>query len=80
MIVRAGGGAVAQGAPTPTGGVSAGADVARRMRESGVLIKDVGRMHPMLADCLRLTVGTDEENRQMLAALRQALAAAPAAE
>src|SRR5690606_16309454 len=52
-----------------------GAAVAQRMRESGVLIKDVGRMHPTLADCLRLTVGTPEENRQMLAALRQALAA-----
>jgi histidinol-phosphate aminotransferase len=56
-----------------------GAAVAQRMRESGVLIKDVGRMHPTLANCLRLTVGTDEENRQMLAALGQALAASPAA-
>src|SRR5690606_28306401 len=56
-----------------------GAAVAQRMRDSGVLIKDVGRMHPALADCLRLTVGTAEENRQMLAALTQALAAIPAA-
>ena len=56
-----------------------GAAVAQRMRDSGVLIKDVGRMHPALADCLRLTVGTAEENRQMLAALTQALAATPAA-
>jgi len=52
---------------------SAGAFVARRMRESGVLIKDVGKMHRMLHNCLRLTVGTRQENRTMLDALRQAL-------
>jgi histidinol dehydrogenase len=57
-----------------TGGLAAGADVARRMRESGVLIKDVGKMHPMLDNCLRLTVGAPDENKRMLAALRQALA------
>jgi histidinol-phosphate aminotransferase len=43
------------------------------MREYGVLIKDVGKMHPMLHNCLRLTVGTRQENRTLLAALRQAL-------
>ncbi|MGE0797749.1 MAG: histidinol-phosphate transaminase [Lautropia sp.] len=50
--------------------------VAARMRDAGVLIKDVSRMHPLLAQCLRLTVGLPEENRRMLAALTQALAAA----
>jgi histidinol-phosphate aminotransferase len=58
-----------------TGGAPAGADVARRMRESAVLINDVGRMHPMLHNCLRLTVGAPDENRRMSDALRQALAA-----
>jgi histidinol-phosphate aminotransferase len=57
------------------GEAPAGADVARRMRESAVLIKDVGRMHPMLHNCLRLTVGAPDENRRMSDALRQALAA-----
>ncbi len=33
-------------------------------------------MHPLLADCLRLTVGTPEENAAMVAALEQSLAAA----
>jgi histidinol-phosphate aminotransferase len=47
--------------------------VAAAMRERGVLIKDVSRMHPLLADCLRLTVGTPDENAAMLAALRGAL-------
>ncbi|MFN7643952.1 MAG: histidinol-phosphate transaminase [Burkholderiales bacterium] len=48
--------------------------VAAGMRERGVLIKDVSRMHPLLADCLRLTVGTPDENAAMLEALRGALA------
>jgi histidinol-phosphate aminotransferase len=48
--------------------------VAAGMRECGVLIKDVSRMHPLLADCLRLTVGTPDENAAMLEALRGALA------
>jgi histidinol-phosphate aminotransferase len=33
-----------------------------------VLVKNVSRMHPLLANCLRLTVGTADENAQMLAA------------
>jgi histidinol-phosphate/aromatic aminotransferase/cobyric acid decarboxylase-like protein len=32
-------------------------------------------MHPMLHNCLRLTVGAPDENRRMSDALRQALAA-----
>ncbi|WP_116138011.1 histidinol-phosphate transaminase [Trinickia diaoshuihuensis] len=38
-----------------------------------VLVKNVGKMHPLLANCLRLTVGAPNENAQMLAALEQAL-------
>lgn len=38
-----------------------------------VLVKNVSRMHPMLAGCLRLTVGTADENTQMLAALQSTL-------
>jgi histidinol-phosphate aminotransferase len=55
--------------------VAGASAVAAGMRERGVLIKDVSRMHPLLADCLRLTVGTPDENAAMLAALRGALAA-----
>jgi histidinol-phosphate aminotransferase len=35
-----------------------------------ILVKNVSKMHPLLANCLRLTVGTAEENAQMLAALK----------
>jgi histidinol-phosphate aminotransferase len=40
------------------------------MKARGVLVKNVSKMHPLLANCLRLTVGTSDENTQMLAALQ----------
>ena len=43
------------------------------MRARGVLVKNVSNLHPLLANCLRLTVGTGEENRAMLAALKESL-------
>jgi len=43
------------------------------MRALGVLVKNVSKMHPLLANCLRLTVGTAGENAQMLAALHKSL-------
>ena len=55
--------------------VAGASAVAAGLRERGVLIKDVSRMHPLLSDCLRLTVGTPDENAAMLAALRETLAA-----
>jgi histidinol-phosphate aminotransferase len=39
----------------------------------GVLVKNVSKMHPLLSQCLRLTVGTASENRQMLTALKASL-------
>lgn len=52
------------------------ADAARTfegMKSRGVLIKNISTMHPLLANCLRLTVGTADENTQMLAALQASL-------
>ncbi|MEO8656183.1 MAG: histidinol-phosphate aminotransferase, partial [Ramlibacter sp.] len=43
------------------------------LKSRGVLVKNVSTMHPLLANCLRLTVGTAGENDQMLAALRACL-------
>jgi histidinol-phosphate aminotransferase len=43
------------------------------MKAAGVLVKNVSTMHPLLANCLRLTVGTGSENAQMLAALQASL-------
>jgi len=43
------------------------------MRAQGVLVKNVSKMHPLLANCLRLTIGTADENQRMLAALQKSL-------
>jgi histidinol-phosphate aminotransferase len=43
------------------------------MKARGVLVKNVSKMHPLLANCLRLTVGTADENLLMLAALEKSL-------
>jgi histidinol-phosphate aminotransferase len=43
------------------------------MRERKVLIKNVSTMHPMLANCLRLTVGSADDNARMLQALQASL-------
>ena len=43
------------------------------MKMRGVLVKHVAGLHPLLADCLRLTVGTPEENTLMIAALKASL-------
>ena len=43
------------------------------MKAQGVLIKNVSKMHILLANCLRLTVGTADENLRMLSALESSL-------
>lgn len=43
------------------------------MRERGVLVKNIAGLHPLLANCLRLTVGTPAENDAMLAAIAASL-------
>src|SRR5207245_9131359 len=44
------------------------------MKARGVLVKNVAFLHPLLANCLRITVGTPEENVKMIEALRASLA------
>jgi histidinol-phosphate aminotransferase len=43
------------------------------MKLKGILVKNVSKMHPLLTNCLRLTVGTPAENAHMLAALKESL-------
>ena len=43
------------------------------LKARGVLIKNVSKMHPLLAQCLRLTVGTTDENTRLVAALSESL-------
>ncbi|WP_428419829.1 histidinol-phosphate transaminase [Methylibium sp.] len=43
------------------------------LKARGVLVKNVSGLHPLLANCLRLTVGLPDENDQMIAALKGVL-------
>lgn len=43
------------------------------MKQRGVLIKHIAGLHPLLANCLRLTVGTPDENTLMIDALKASL-------
>jgi histidinol-phosphate aminotransferase len=47
------------------------------LRNAGVLVKNVSTMHASLAGCLRLTVGTSDENAQLISALAAALSTTP---
>jgi histidinol-phosphate aminotransferase len=51
-----------------------GNTVFNRLLAQKVLIKNVGRMHSLLEDCLRVTVSTPEENNRFLDALKTSLA------
>jgi histidinol-phosphate aminotransferase len=43
----------------------------KTLREANILVKNLDGWHPLLAGCLRITVGTPAENDALLAALRQ---------
>jgi histidinol-phosphate aminotransferase len=43
------------------------------MKARGVLVKNIEGLHPLLKNCLRLTVGTPEENTLMIDALKASL-------
>jgi histidinol-phosphate aminotransferase len=47
------------------------------MKQRGVLVKHVAGMHPLMANTLRITVGTHEENTAMMVALKAALSSKP---
>lgn len=45
------------------------------LKQRGILVKNLSASHPQLANCLRTTVGTAEENDRFLAALEETLRA-----
>ncbi len=48
-------------------------EVFNGLKRRGVLIKNLNGGHPMLHDCLRVTVGTPEENERFVTALQESL-------
>jgi histidinol-phosphate aminotransferase len=47
--------------------------VFERLKAGGVLVKNISKMHLLLSNCLRLTIGTADENTQLLATLQKSL-------
>ena len=43
------------------------------LKQSKVLVKHIAGLHPLLVNCLRLTVGTPDENTLMIRALEESL-------
>ena len=52
-----------------------GQEIFAGLKSQGVLIKNLDGSHPALQDCLRVTVGTPDENAALLAALDETLSA-----
>lgn len=50
-----------------------GIEVFERLLAQRVLVKNVGKMHPLLENCLRVTVSTPQENAVFLTALQSSL-------
>ena len=69
MLIRIEGGTALQGVPQ---GARA-QKVFESLKARGILVKNVSKMHPLLQNCLRLTVGTAPENQQLLAALQESI-------
>jgi histidinol-phosphate aminotransferase len=53
--------------------VANAADVFNGLKQRGVLIKNLSGGHPMLQDCLRVTVGTPDENERFMIALKESI-------
>jgi histidinol-phosphate aminotransferase len=50
--------------------VSNAAEIFAKLLRRGILVKDVSGMHPLLHNCLRVTIGTAQENTSFIQALR----------
>ncbi|MDQ2149177.1 histidinol-phosphate transaminase [Alcaligenaceae bacterium C4P045] len=52
-----------------------GNTIHRSLKERRILVRNFGHSHPLLADCLRISIGTPDENAALLAALKDLLKA-----
>jgi histidinol-phosphate aminotransferase len=53
--------------------VADAAKVFANLKQRGILVKNVSNMHPLLANTLRVSVGTPQENQLLLKALQKSL-------
>jgi histidinol-phosphate aminotransferase len=52
---------------------SPAARIFNELKTRGILVRNVGPMHPLLAECLRISIGTPDDNAALLAALKDIL-------
>jgi len=50
-------------------GSKSGEMIQKELKQAGILIKSMDKIHPMLKDCLRVTIGTPAENDTFITAL-----------
>lgn len=55
------------------GGAMRGDEVHRGLIDRGILVRNFGNSHTLLTDCLRISIGTDDENAALLQALGELL-------
>jgi histidinol-phosphate aminotransferase len=48
-------------------------EVFNALKNKGILVKYVGKAHPLLQNCLRVTVSTEQENQQFLMAVQESI-------
>ncbi|MGA9665605.1 MAG: histidinol-phosphate transaminase [Gallionella sp.] len=53
--------------------VAGATEIFNGLKQRGVLIKNLDGAHPMLKDCLRVTVGTPDENERFMIALKESI-------
>jgi len=56
------------------GGALTGDEVHRALVQRSILVRNFGHSHPLLEHCLRISIGTPQENDLLLGALREILA------
>ena len=47
------------------------------LRQRGILVRNLHGSHPLLAHCLRLTVGTPDENAKLIETLASVIESCP---
>jgi histidinol-phosphate aminotransferase len=53
--------------------VSKASQVFSELKKRNILIKNLDGSHPLLKNCLRVTIGTSDENKQFLRALQECI-------
>jgi histidinol-phosphate aminotransferase len=53
--------------------VNKASQIFSELKQRNILIKNLDGSHPLLKNCLRVTIGTPDENKQFLRALQECI-------